>query len=75
MPDSLTRYRIVALAAKDAYYFGKVEGRIATRREVNARIVAPRFLTQGDAFELPIVVQNLDSQPARSRSSRARRTC
>ncbi len=63
MPDSLTRYRIVALAAKDAYYFGKVEDAIATRREVNARIVAPRFLTQGDAFELPVVVQNLDTQP------------
>jgi alpha-2-macroglobulin len=58
MPDSLTRYRVVALVAKGAYYFGKTEGAIATRREVNARIVAPRFLTQGDAFELPIVVQN-----------------
>ncbi|HEX4452966.1 MAG TPA: alpha-2-macroglobulin family protein [Kofleriaceae bacterium] len=58
MPDSLTRYRVVALVAKGAYYFGKAEGAIATRREVNARIVAPRFLTQGDAFELPIVVQN-----------------
>ncbi|HEY1548046.1 MAG TPA: alpha-2-macroglobulin family protein, partial [Kofleriaceae bacterium] len=58
MPDSLTRYRVVALVAKGAYYYGKAEGAIATRREVNARIVAPRFLTQGDAFELPIVVQN-----------------
>jgi len=63
MPDSLTRYRVVALASKGPYFFGKVEDAIATRREVNARIVAPRFLTQGDAFELPVVVQNLDTKP------------
>ncbi|HEY3806489.1 MAG TPA: alpha-2-macroglobulin family protein [Kofleriaceae bacterium] len=63
MPDSLTRYRVVALAASGTYYFGKVEDAIATRREVNARIVAPRFLTQGDSFELPVIVQNLDVHP------------
>jgi hypothetical protein len=61
MPDSLTRYRIVALATANTRYFGKAESTIATQRKLNARTVAPRFLTQGDRFELPVVVQNLDT--------------
>lgn len=63
MPDSLTRFRIVAVATAGTRFFGKAEGTIVTQRKLNARTVAPRFLTQGDAFALPIVVQNLDSEP------------
>ena len=63
MPDSLTRFRIVALATADTRYFGKAESAIVTQRKINARTVAPRFLTQGDTFSLPVVVQNLDSRP------------
>jgi uncharacterized protein YfaS (alpha-2-macroglobulin family) len=60
MPDSLTRFRIVALATAKTGYFGKAENNIVTQRKVNARTVAPRFLNQGDTFSLPVVVQNLD---------------
>ncbi len=60
MPDSLTRFRIVALATANTRYFGKAESNIVTQRKLNARTVAPRFLTQGDTFSLPVVVQNLD---------------
>src|SRR5262249_53352621 len=63
MPDSLTRFRIVALATSSTYYFGKAESAIVTQRKINARTVAPRFLTQGDRFELPVLVQNLDTKP------------
>lgn len=63
MPDSLTRFRIVALASADVGRFGLGESTIATQRPLNARTVAPRFLTQGDAFSLPVVVQNLDPAP------------
>ena len=63
MPDSLTRYRVVALATASTRYFGKAESTIVAQRKVNARTVAPRFLTQGDTFSLPVVVQNLDAQP------------
>ncbi len=63
MPDSLTRFRIVALATASTQFFGKGESTIITQRKVNARTVAPRFLTQGDRFDLPIVVQNLDTRP------------
>ena len=63
MPDSLTRFRIVALATSNMRYFGKAENVVITQRKVNARTTAPRFLTQGDTFSLPVVVQNLDTQP------------
>ncbi|HVV86374.1 MAG TPA: alpha-2-macroglobulin family protein [Kofleriaceae bacterium] len=63
MPDSLTRFRIVALATADTRWFGKAEGTVVTQRKLNARAVAPRFLTQGDRFSLPVVVQNLDRAP------------
>ena len=63
MPDSLTRYRIVALATAKTRNFGKAESAIVTQRRLNARTVAPRFLTQGDTFSLPVLVQNLDSRP------------
>jgi len=59
MPDNLTRYRIVALATAQTHLFGKAESTIVTQRKLNARIVAPRFLTQGDTFSVPVVVQNL----------------
>ena len=61
MPESLTRFRIVALATSSTYFFGKGEGSIITQRKVNARTQAPRFLDQGDRFYVPVVVQNLDS--------------
>ncbi|HET9988391.1 MAG TPA: alpha-2-macroglobulin family protein, partial [Kofleriaceae bacterium] len=60
MPESLTRFRVVALATAQTYFFGKAEDSIVTQRAVNARTQAPRFLAQGDRFELPVVVQNLD---------------
>ncbi|CAN5724212.1 hypothetical protein BH11MYX3_BH11MYX3_16660 [soil metagenome] len=63
MPDSLTRFRIVALATANNRWFGKAENVIVAQRKINARTVAPRFLTQGDAFSLPVVVQNLDASP------------
>ncbi len=63
MPDNLTRFRIIALATAGTYQFGMVENAITTQRKLNARMVPPRFLTQGDQFSLPVVVQNLDDKP------------
>ncbi|MGE3766831.1 MAG: alpha-2-macroglobulin, partial [Kofleriaceae bacterium] len=63
MPDNLTRYRIVALATANMRWFGKAENVIVAQRLINARTIAPRFLTQGDRFSLPILVQNLASTP------------
>jgi hypothetical protein len=60
MPDNLTRFRIVAMATAQTQLFGKAESAITTQVKLNVRTVAPRFLTQGDSFDLPVVVQNLD---------------
>lgn len=63
MPDSLTRFRVVALATARTRWFGQGEGTVVTQRKLSARTVAPRFLTVGDRFSLPVVVQNLDRAP------------
>jgi uncharacterized protein YfaS (alpha-2-macroglobulin family) len=58
MPDNLTRYRIVAIAAAGDRNFGKGESAITARLPLMVRPSPPRFLNFGDTFELPIVVQN-----------------
>jgi uncharacterized protein YfaS (alpha-2-macroglobulin family) len=58
VPDNLTRYRVIAVAAGGAKQFGKGESTITAALPLMARPSAPRFLNFGDQFELPIVVQN-----------------
>jgi alpha-2-macroglobulin len=58
LPDSLTRYRVMAVAIDGADQFGKGESTITARLPLMARPSAPRFLNYGDRFELPVVVQN-----------------
>src|SRR4029453_2624970 len=58
LPDSLTRYRVMAVAIDGAERFGKGESTITARLPVMVRPSAPRFLNFGDRFELPVVVQN-----------------
>ena len=57
LPDSVTRYRIMAVAAT-ADRFGTGESTLTARLPLTVRPSAPRFLNFGDAFELPVVVQN-----------------
>ena len=59
MPASLTRYRIMAVAVSGAREFGTGESTVTASRQLMARITAPRFLNYGDAFELPVLVQNI----------------
>jgi alpha-2-macroglobulin len=54
---------VVAIASDGAYHFGLAEGTLIAQAKLNARMVVPRFLSQGDAFALPVVVQNLSEQP------------
>ena len=58
LPDSLTRYRVMAVAATKSNRFGKGEATMVARLPLMVRPSAPRFLNFGDAFELPVVVQN-----------------
>ena len=58
VPESLTRYRITAVAVSGPRDFGKGESTITARLPLMVRPSAPRFLNFGDRFELPVVVQN-----------------
>ncbi|MCS6899068.1 MAG: hypothetical protein NZX77_04775, partial [Polyangiaceae bacterium] len=62
LPDNLTRYRIMAVAARDRI-FGTGEGALVARLPLMLRPSAPRFLNFGDRFEFPIVVQNQGNTP------------
>ncbi|MBI5531657.1 MAG: hypothetical protein HY898_03005 [Deltaproteobacteria bacterium] len=58
LPDSLTRYRITAVAVSGDKLFGTGESVVTARLPLMVRPSAPRFLNYGDRFELPVVVQN-----------------
>ena len=63
LPDNLTRYRVMAVAAAGENQFGKGESSITARLPLMARPSAPRFLNFGDRFELPVVIQNQTDAP------------
>lgn len=64
LPDSLTRYRITAVAVDaTGKRFGKDESAITARNPVMLRPSPPRFLNFGDRAELPLVVQNQTDEP------------
>jgi hypothetical protein len=63
VPDNLTRYRVIAVAAADARQFGKGESTITAALPLMARPAPPRFLNFGDRLELPVVVQNRGVDP------------
>jgi uncharacterized protein YfaS (alpha-2-macroglobulin family) len=63
LPDSVTRYRVMAVAASGESSFGSEESTITARLPLMVRPSAPRFLNFGDRFELPVVVQNQTDKP------------
>ena len=63
LPDSLTRYRVMAVAVHGADRFGQGEATITARKPLMVRPSPPRFLNFGDSFELPIVLQNQTDLP------------
>lgn len=58
LPDSLTRYRVMAVAVSGPKLFGKGESTVTARRGLMVRPSLPRFLNFGDRAELPVVLQN-----------------
>jgi hypothetical protein len=63
LPDSLTRYRIMAVAVHGGKAFGAGEGNVTARLPLMVRPSPPRFLNFGDRFELPVVIQNQTAEP------------
>ncbi len=64
IPESLTTYRVMAVAATtdDRYGFG--DSRVVTSRRLMARPALPRFLRAGDDFEAGVVVSAKSFGPA-----------
>ena len=64
MPDNLTQYRIMAVAAQGPRKFGKGESQLTARLPLMVRPSPPRFLNYGDEMQLRVVVQNPGDQAA-----------
>lgn len=62
LPDNLTRYRIMVIAASGAQLAGSGESNLTARLPISVRPTAPRFANFGDVFEFPVVVQNATDQ-------------
>ena len=58
LPDNLTRFRIMVVAADSGNRFGSGESAVTTRRPLVVRPALPRFLNFGDRFEAAAVVNN-----------------
>ncbi|MBW6473345.1 MAG: Ig-like domain-containing protein [Anaerolineaceae bacterium] len=59
LPDNLTRYRIMVIAADPGgKMFGSSETNITARLPLMVRPSMSRFLNFGDQFEIPVVLQN-----------------
>lgn len=58
LPDSLTRYRVMAVAVSGATHYGYGESSVTAQQPLMLRPQPPRFLNFGDRFELPVVLQN-----------------
>ncbi|MCA9489436.1 MAG: Ig-like domain-containing protein [Myxococcales bacterium] len=63
LPDSLTRYRVMVVAADPVKSFGSAETTVVARKPLMVRPSAPRFLNFGDQAEIPVVVQNQTDAP------------
>jgi uncharacterized protein YfaS (alpha-2-macroglobulin family) len=59
LPDSLTAYRIVAIAADKSGGFGLGKATVKARRPLQMLSALPRFAVRGDRFSARVTVQNL----------------
>eukprot|EP01080_Neovahlkampfia_damariscottae_P006087 gene6087-10095_t len=59
LPDTLTRYRIMAVASFKECYFGTTESNFTVSLPFMIRPMLPRFLNVGDEnVQIPVVVEN-----------------
>lgn len=58
LPDTLTRYRVIAVAHHQATCFGHIESAIIANKPLMLEPKAPRFANQGDRVEPRLLVQN-----------------
>ena len=56
LPESLTTYRLMAVAVGQADRYGFTQERVTTSKPLMARPSLPRFVRAGDAFEAGVIV-------------------
>jgi alpha-2-macroglobulin len=62
LPDNLTTFRLMAVAAGADDRFGSGEAKVTTFRRLMARPALPRILRVGDALEASVVVSSKDEK-------------
>jgi uncharacterized protein YfaS (alpha-2-macroglobulin family) len=58
LPDNLTEFRVMAIAADEGRLFGSADSKVRTRLPLVVRPALPRFLNFGDRFEAAAVINN-----------------
>ena len=58
LPDNLTTFRIMAVAAGSGDHFGSGESKITTYRTLMARPALPRVIRVGDALEASVIISS-----------------
>jgi alpha-2-macroglobulin len=58
LPDTLTRYRVIAVAHHATARFGHAESAITGKKDLMLEPKPPRFAHQGDALRTQLLVQN-----------------
>ncbi|MCC6623259.1 MAG: hypothetical protein IT385_18515 [Deltaproteobacteria bacterium] len=60
LPDNLTTFRLMAVAATTDGRFGRAESKVEVKKPLLVRPGLPRFLSAGDEFEARATVQAVD---------------
>jgi uncharacterized protein YfaS (alpha-2-macroglobulin family) len=58
VPDTLTRYRIIAVVHHQTARFGHAESSLVVKKDLMLEPKAPRFANQSDTFSPQVLVQN-----------------
>lgn len=58
MPDTLTRYRVIAVVHHGEARFGRAEGDVVVKKPLMVEPQAPRFANEGDELDIRALVQN-----------------
>lgn len=66
LPDTLTAYRIVVVAADKNGNFGNGRAKVIASRPVQLLSALPRFAVAGDEFTARVLVQNLSGAPGKA---------
>ncbi|MEN9974193.1 MAG: hypothetical protein RLZZ282_199, partial [Verrucomicrobiota bacterium] len=61
LPDTLTRYRIIAIAHDAVTRFGNTQSAILVKKDLMLEPKAPRFANQSDTLHPQVLVQNASS--------------